>query len=214
MENRAPESGLELVLDNRKLIVAFVLLIAICGCFFILGFVEGKRQGIQETTRNSASVAPASKSDSKDQAGEPGQKAPEDRAAKEQLDWYKSVNSPGEPAKTLVKPPAESAKTTAPSKPAKEAAAKSAPSAAAAATSTPPSSSKTVYSVQVGVFKNRDKVEAVAKLLKSKGYQSYIEPYDSGIYSLRVGRFDSRAEAVALSRRLKADGFAALIKAK
>ncbi len=212
MENRAPESGLELVLDNRKLIVAFVVLIAVCGCFFILGFVEGKRQGIQETTRNTASATPGSQADAKVQDGEPGRKQPEDRAAKEQLDWYKSVNSPSEPAKTLVKPPAGSTKPTAPSKAAKEAAARPEPPSTAA--SNPPSSAKTVYSVQVGVFKNRDKVEAVAKQLKSRGYQSYIEPYDSGIYSLRVGRFDSRAEAVALSRRLKADGFAALIKAK
>ncbi len=75
-------------------------------------------------------------------------------------------------------------------------------------------SARTTYCVQVGVFKNRDKVEAVGKALKAKGYQSYIETLDSGAYSLRVGKFDLRAEAVAMSHRLKSDGFAALIKAK
>ena len=39
------ESGFELVLDNRRLIGAFVVFIVICGCFFVLGYATGKRQG-------------------------------------------------------------------------------------------------------------------------------------------------------------------------
>jgi cell division septation protein DedD len=41
------DPGRELVLDNRKLIIVFGLLIGICCCAFVLGFIEGKRQGIQ-----------------------------------------------------------------------------------------------------------------------------------------------------------------------
>ncbi|HYK89454.1 MAG TPA: SPOR domain-containing protein [Acidobacteriota bacterium] len=209
MENRAPESGLELVLDNRKLIVAFVLLIAVCGCFFVLGFVEGKRQGIQEGSRSTAAAVPAEQSEAKTSVAAPAKNQSEDKAAKEKLDWYKSVSSRDGTSKSVAAPDKE--KGAAP-KDAKETAAKPAPSTTAP--SGQAAAAKTEYSVQVGVFKDRDKVEAAAKRLKSKGYQCYIESLDTGVHSLRVGHFESRAEAVALSHRLKADGFAALIKAK
>jgi cell division septation protein DedD len=189
---------LELVLDNRKLIVAFVLLIAVCGCFFVLGFVEGKRQAAQEAVRN---VPSGEQPESRAAAVIPEKKPGEEAPAKESLDWYKNVSGKGAPpAKISEKPalpPPKAAGT---------------PSGAAAGREVV--SGKTSYSVQVGVFKDRSRVDAVAKRLKTKGYQYYVEPFDSGGFSLRVGRFDSRAEAVALSHKLKADGFAALIKAK
>jgi cell division septation protein DedD len=202
MENRAPESGLELVLDNRKLIIAFVLLLAVCGCFFVLGFVEGKRQGTQEAVRNISPGSGAEKADTGAVAGTPEKKEIQEPAAKEQLDWYKNVGNKSTP-------PARSTEKHAVSLPQQA----GAPPAVANAGKTAVSG-KASYSVQVGVFKDRSRVEAVARRLKAKGYQYYIEPFDSGGFSLRVGRFDSRAEAVALSHRLKADGFPALIKAK
>ncbi len=206
MENRPPDSGLELVLDNRKLIVAFVVLLAVCGCFFILGFVEGKRQGVQEATRNTAAAIPGGQSEMRTPGGEPDKKQPDDRASKEPLDWYKSVSSRNQVPKTLAKPPAPPPKASPSKAPGQETAAKT--------QSNPASAAKTVYSVQVGVFKNRDTVDAEAKRLKSKGFDNYIERLESGSYSLRVGRFDTRGEAVAMGHRLKAAGFATLIKAK
>ncbi len=201
MENRSPESGMELVLDNRKLIVAFAILIAVCGCFFVLGFVEGRRQATQEVARNQLR-------DSMAASAEQPKKQTDERAPQEQLDWYKSVSDrDATAAKTASKPAAipQSEPTPARATAAEPAVAVQPPAAPAA---------KTVYSVQVGVFKNRDKVEAEQKSLKAKGYEGYIDQLDSGVFSLRVGKFDSRAEAVAMSHRLKSDGFAALIKAK
>jgi hypothetical protein len=54
MTDREPEAGHELVLDNRKLIIAFAVLIAICGAFFVLGFMEGRRQGFQDGMQTEA----------------------------------------------------------------------------------------------------------------------------------------------------------------
>ena len=58
MMDDASESGLELVLDNRKIVIGFVLLIFICGCFFVIGFIEGKRQGFQEGSQPVAQSTP------------------------------------------------------------------------------------------------------------------------------------------------------------
>ena len=44
MERYPAQPGYELVLDARRLIIACVLVIFVCGVFFVLGFVEGKRQ--------------------------------------------------------------------------------------------------------------------------------------------------------------------------
>ena len=62
MDKPAEESRLDL--DNRKLIIAFVLLMCICAGFYVFGFVEGKRQaqrlGEQKVNAGPpASAAPA-----------------------------------------------------------------------------------------------------------------------------------------------------------
>ncbi len=204
MDDRASESGMNFVVDNRKIIIAFALLIALCGCFFVIGFVEGKRQGAQVGSRISGDQR-----DLRAASGEQGKKAPDEKSTKAQLDWYKSINDKGAAGS---KP--EEKKTSASTKAAetpKQPQASSARPAAAAQSATPPA--KTIYSVQCGVFKDRGKAEAAANTLKSKGYQSYIESSTAGIYALRVGRYESRAEAVAMRNRLKQDGFDAFLKA-
>ena len=62
MDDQSAEPGFEFVLDNRKLIVVFLLLISFCGGFFVLGFMEGKRQGMQEASL--AAAEDASRADS------------------------------------------------------------------------------------------------------------------------------------------------------
>src|SRR3989442_12668193 len=59
MDNPAEESRLDL--DNRKLIIAFVLLMCICAGFYVFGFVEGKRQAqkVGEQKVNAGLPAPA-----------------------------------------------------------------------------------------------------------------------------------------------------------
>ena len=53
------DAGLDLVLDNRKLILVFAFLMLLCGGFFVFGFIEGKRQVVSAAPEpESASPAP------------------------------------------------------------------------------------------------------------------------------------------------------------
>ena len=210
MDQRS-DRGLEFVLDNGKLIVGFFVLITVCGLFFVIGFVEGKRQAVgleakvlpsQVVQPQQAAAAPSSS---------PAAKADEERSVREQLDWYRRVNKDAEatkglepapePVKTVVQPsaPAPTARESVP-KP------KTAPPKAAAA--------KQTYSVQVGAFRQRHEAEAKASVLKSRGYEYVIEsPAASGsLFLLKVGKFNSKADAAAMQLRLKKDGVGSFIK--
>ena len=200
MTDQDSESGLELVLDNKKLILAFAVVVAICGCFFVVGFMEGKRQGLQEASQTAAEVP--SKSGLEVAQGATGKPAAGDAAAKppeagdQGLNWYKNVNSrEGEPEsisespKTTVTPPETKAE----------------PAAKAEAV---------MYTVQVGAFRQEQELEARARLLREKGFGCRTEPPQDpgGFYLLKVGKFQTRAEAAAMQLRLKKGGFSSFIK--
>jgi cell division protein FtsN len=230
MANEA-ESGFELVLDNKKLIVAFAVLIAFFGCFFVLGFIEGKRQGVQESAQNAAESPAKPHPETKPaQAVTPvPDETPKPKDSSEQpLDWYKNVNSRNsEPAKIS---PAAAPVSPAPSIPApaqKPASAEhttAAPEHAAATRPTPvppPSQPKPkvnpepeTYSVQVGAFSQKKALDATAQSLKEKGFDCRIEsPQAEGqLYRILVGKFHTRAEAAAMKLRLQKNGFSSFIK--
>jgi cell division protein FtsN len=206
MTEHEMESGFELVLDYRKLIVAFAVFIAICGCFFVWGFMAGKRQGMQlSAIADSDSAAgvvmeevPPSTADTDNAVSD----APslEADAVQKDLEWYQSVNKK-EDDPAGVQPPREpilAKETTADS------------SAAGSISNTEPAT----YSVQVGAFKQRPEAEAQALDVRSKGFDSRIEPPASSgqLYHVKVGKFGTRAEAVALQLRLKQNGFSCFIK--
>lgn len=234
MTDRQAEPGHELVLDNRKLIIAFVVLIAFFGCFFVVGFMEGKRQGYQDGVQVAAESANKKNFDLPAQAIIPDDTnavavPPKEEAEDPQLNWYKSVNrNAGEPE--IAPPPEDTAivnrieappeepvtSKTAPKatptqtvrKIAKAVAEKVLPQAKAA------DSERVSYSVQVGAFRARREVETKAKALRSEGYDPRIEvPRDpKELYLLKVGRYSSRAEAAAMQLRLKKSGFNSFIK--
>jgi len=200
MDNRSSDSSLEFVLDNRGLIVTFALLILICGVFFVLGFVEGKRQGAA-AAKISAEVKLPDQERSTNEIPAPKTAVnPGSQTSKEQLDWYSNVNKRGkesarlEPPLTAVKPGHSQPDTR-----------KAAPNA----------SSRATYTVQVGAFRKREDAEKRAEMLKAKGYECVIEaPVEptQPLYLLKVGKCSSRAEAVAISVRLQKDGFSTFIK--
>ncbi|MBN2241993.1 MAG: SPOR domain-containing protein [Acidobacteria bacterium] len=204
MTEREIESGFELVLDNRKLILAFAVVLFICGCFFVWGFMAGKRQGMQlGAVAGTDDSSAAGLQDSRTSAPENIQDAAEippmeEDAVEQDLDWYKSVNKKeGDPAP--VRPP-RSPET-------KEAAGASSAVAKADAAGI-------TYTVQVGAFKRRPEAEAHALDVRSKGFDSRVEPPDSPgqLYLVKVGKFDTRAEAVAEQLRLKKNGFSCFVK--
>jgi cell division protein FtsN len=204
MEDRGVESGLELVLDNKKLIIAFLVLISVCCFFFVFGFVAGKRQGIREGTQSATPVP------NPNPVGTPGRESPVAAAPSpstpepvarpdgQSLGWYKNASQEKTADDAAIKPP--------PQKKAKEAADKA---KAQASPSTP-----VTYSVQVGAFRQKHEAEIKAQSLKSKGFDYRIESPDSPqeLYHLKVGKFSSRADAVAMQIQLKKSGFASFIK--
>jgi cell division protein FtsN len=219
MKDRTAEPGYELVLDNRKLIVTFAVLIAICGCFFVVGFIEGKRQGIQVGAQTAAeSAAKAKPAGEQAQATRPDSADPATKplnggSSEQQLDWYKNVRE-NEPGGIMPQTPQNT--TAASVKNVVEPPVKPKSQANAAHTAELPKpqanverSEPVTYSVQVGAFRQRKQGEIRAEALKSKGFDCRIEPPHNSdqLYLLKVGKFSSRAEAVAMQLRLKKGGF-------
>jgi len=227
MEHSPHDAGAQFVLDNRKLIVGFALLIVLCGTFFVIGFMEGKRQGIQRAKEQSPVNAAAPSQGSLPAAMPEGSvgastKGLEEKSVREQLEWYKSVNKREEsPSAT----PSRSAKAAEPPSRTEDDEGGSAPGKAkrgssVAKTQVAPkprpaaSSSMVTYSVQVGAFRQRHEAEAKAAALRDRNYAYVIEPTGGTepLFLLKVGRYESRAEAVATQLRLKKDGFSTFIK--
>jgi cell division protein FtsN len=206
MVNNEAESGFELVFDNRKLIVAFAVLIIICGCFFILGYRMGKHQGFQagsqiaaESQSNAASDKLQIPTDNPAHS-DSGPNSPKPDSADQQLDWYKQVS------RRAAEPVAISAE------PAPKAAA---PAPAISPSEKPkPHSESVTYSLQVGAFSQKAALDATARSLKEKGFDYQIEPpqAEGQLYHVMVGKFRTRAEAAATKLRLQKNGFSAFIK--
>lgn len=215
MERYPAQPGYELVLDARRLIIACALVIFICGVFFVLGFVEGKRQILEATLTergapSAAATEPAIPSTGpatiRPPTAVPATETP--KAAADQQSWYDKVNAPGRQARPQPQPgttvkPAAAAPAPPPSKPS------TGPGVSAAK-----SGGANFYSCQVGAFRQEKEAQTKAAELKSRGYDPVIDPPGSagGLYLLKVGRFATRAEAVAMQTRLKKAGYNCFIK--
>ncbi len=221
MDNHSGENASQLVLDNRRLIIAFAFLIIICGSFFVIGYVEGKRQSLTRrsgqpaATGEIADTASAEPVEEKKAGVKPETAA--DKAVGEDLDWYQNVKRKATEPVQGLKPPAASgsnravAESPAGSNPSHDPAGKQ---AALKPSNAPQAQGKVTYSVQVGAFRHKKEAEAKAEVLKAKHYKYVIEPSGGtdSLFLLKVGRYESRADAVAMQLRLKRDGFVTFIK--
>ncbi len=216
MTDRATEPGFELVLDNQKLIIAFAVLIAICGCFFVVGFIEGKRQGFREGSQPAAeSSTKAGLIASESQASKPadadsGMRTSKGGSEEQPVEWYKNVNGREKELGIASQTTADSAKKIPERKPA------AAPAGKIKAQGNTAHPGPVTYSVQVGAFRQLKEAESRAQTLRFKGYDYRIEsPHPpEQLYLLKVGKFSSRTEASAVQLRLRKSGFtSAFIKA-
>ncbi len=214
MTNYDSESGYEYVLDNRKLIFSFVALMAFCCCFFVAGFVLGKRHGLEDASQAAAEAQPKVSSEMAQpqsvKAAQPDEqpKVTKQNSADQPLDWYKNVSShDAAPAKIQPAPVVDA--TPKPATPKHE-------------TPPPPekpkpqASAQTVtYCLQVGAFSQKQALDATAQLLRNKGFDYTIEPpqAEGQLYRLIVGKYHTRAEAAAMKLRLQKNGFSSFIKA-
>ncbi|MFH1572574.1 MAG: SPOR domain-containing protein [Acidobacteriota bacterium] len=218
MTKDAHESSNELVLDNRKLIIAFLLLIVTCGAFFLIGFMEGKRQA-QRSRADMAAPVPAEPAAAAPGPADPvgGKRAepepvPLDSAAiRSQLEWYQKVNEEGKKA-----PAGAASQDTPRASPKQEErrSVKTPPTPAAAGKSAATERTAARYTVQVGAFRQPSQAESRAAALRAKGYSCTIDApgASNDLHLVKVGQFDTRADAVAMQLRLKQDGFSSFIK--
>jgi cell division protein FtsN len=238
MIDRDAESGRELVLDNRKLLVVFVVFLAICGIFFVLGFREGKRQGIQLGEQNAAeTVSKSNTVDTQAQTLKPpatdtSTAANKEGSGEQPLDWYNNVNrKDGAPeivhqtttggtigeakdagiSTKTGKTPINNPKGEDPSK---RSTAETTAAAKAQKQASSPQPNPAFYSVQVGAFRSKSEAENKAKALRAQQYDCRIEDPQSpqSLYLLKVGKYKSRADAVAMRLRLKKSGIFSIIK--
>jgi cell division protein FtsN len=233
--DREAVTGHELVLDNRKLILTFAILIILLGFCYGIGYREGKHQGYEEGRQVAAeSTIKTNVAGFTAKASSPSVDAataalPKEDISDPQLNWYKNVNRINEEPAAITPPatapesaPKEQSATIAPepkivlkkpvpqplNKVAKEGSDKVLPQAKAA------SSEKATYVVQVGAFRVRREVEIKAKALRAAGYDCRIEVPNApeALYLLKVGKFTSRADATATQLKLKKSGFNSFIK--
>jgi cell division protein FtsN len=189
MTDNEMESGFELELDNRKLIIAFAVLILVIGCFFVWGYMIGKRQGqlaaIADSGSAAGSVADETLSPKANTDNSIAKDSPPETDEAQQ--WYQSVDKKDE-------------------EPAEDQQVRKSVSKSSAVSET--------YSVQVGAFKESREAEDLARSLRSKGFESRVDPPGSSgqFYRVKVGRFSTRAEAVAMEQRLKNNGYDCFVK--
>ena len=222
-------------LDNRKLVLIFLAFLAICGCFFIFGYILG-------LGRDSA-PDPVTHTD----AAIPGSSRIKDNSNVEAYDRINEiVSEPVSPPSTVIEQTKPQAGTTVsgsepvapletanvvlnpktpvvsdppissdkPKTQPKETTSKPAGATVGkTTTSTKQSASaKTTYSVQVAAFRVRSQAEAAVTELAAKGFDSRIEPPTSDdYYRIKVGNFATRAEANDMTNRLQKSGFKTLI---
>ncbi|HSW40812.1 MAG TPA: SPOR domain-containing protein [Acidobacteriota bacterium] len=214
MSENEKESGHELILDNRKLIIAFVILIVVCGSFFVVGFLEGKRQGYQEGFQAEIETAPSRQPPgSQAQVPESGPAEPDSTRLmsdpdEAELNWYRSVNRRNDEPEILMEPPRIPAAAKSNQPPAAKPAQQKTPAAAEAVPA------EVTYSVQIGAFKAHREAEIAAEQVRSKGFDCRIKLPESpdGLFLVKVGMFNSRAEAMAMQSRLQENGFNTFIK--
>ena len=214
MSEHELHAGIEVELDNRKIILAFVVLIAICGGFFVLGYMEGKRQGYQAGMQTAAEVG-TTESPVAAQAQLPETETikdsavPKSDAVDQPLNWYKNVNRGEGNAEIEPRAATESPKTnTVKAEPAVKSPGKAKTEAISI------DSGSISYTVQVGAFIKQEEAETRGQELQAKGFKYRIEPPvpPDRFYFVKVGDFDTKADAVAMQLRLKESGFSCFIK--
>ena len=82
-----------------------------------------------------------------------------------------------------------------------------------------PKPTVTLYTVQVGAFKNAADADTLKKKLEKKGYKTSMALSESkkegGLYKIWVGKFSNRGEAEALSVKIKkTEGLQAFVTVK
>jgi len=228
----------EFDLDSRKLILIFFGFLAICGCFFVVGYILGNGTAAPSMDYADAGNAGNSKiydnpavetygrmNETVREPVSPLSAVTEQQAVQLQTQVPSvavvSAGTQPDPPEVVVSaavPPAVNVPPVIFDKPKPQpeetpgktvqAAIEKTPSSAKQATS-----AQAVYSVQVAAFRARREAETKAQELEAKGFESRIElpQTENDYYRIRVGHFATRAEAAEMVKQLKGSGFETMV---
>ncbi|HWR59632.1 MAG TPA: SPOR domain-containing protein, partial [Thermodesulfovibrionales bacterium] len=66
-----------------------------------------------------------------------------------------------------------------------------------------------VYSVQIGVFKNKKNASTLTKRYEKKGYEAFMHKSSTGekkfVYRVLIGKFAGRDEAAGWAKKISAE---------
>jgi cell division septation protein DedD len=199
------DGQLELVLENRQLLIAFFVVVALCGVFFSLGYIVGRNtfssvahvtqsaSGAEPATRPSP-MPPAAYSSSPPPHPAPATAAPPDQSAPAaDLNFYQSAEEKT-PDPKLLPPDSQNA----PARPAAE---------------KPVSPEPLGVLVQVSALTRREDANALVALLKEKGLPVLVTSSSGdSLFHVVVGPLRNEKEAQGVKKALEDDGFRPIIK--
>lgn len=226
----------EITLGTGKLLGLFLLLAAICGVFFAIGYSLGKTSATDRALNDQAAATAAELTHSspanKPAAGTAKQQqasSEDEQAASQQpsLTFYKSVQQSQPDTQLSATTQNNSLKgingagtlsTSAPAgvgnteKPASSKTAKLTPAAEDPRTSVAP---EHAYMVQVAAVSKQDDAAVLAGALKKKSYDVIVVTNPAGtdkLFHVQVGPFASLQDAEAMKSKLMGDGYNAIVK--
>jgi len=225
MRDYEEKSYYEIQLDNKQLILVFLAAVTVCILIFVLGVMIGKGQ-------KEAELAAATRNEKNLAASEPDSNSPEQAVTdtseskpEEKTIPQKPVKRP-EPVKPEPKEPEKTASVV--EKPQEKyayedldkteqepVAEKEKPSAAqpvtgnaAADEDEPRPVGGAQYTVQVMATSSKPKAQQQLSILKSRGYNPFMDETktgDTSVFKVRVGKFADTQEAKAMASRIKTD---------
>jgi cell division septation protein DedD len=203
------EGEFELVLGNRQLISVFVIVVALLGVFFSMGYIVGRNSspnGAAEAARADKSAGDAHPPDSADR---PGSALPSDppAASPGADDPAPSATAPAttQPERPAAAPPAVRTAQAPPKEP------RSKPSPAGDAT--PPAERAPGGTVAVGqywqvVATTRPDAEIISEALSRKGFHAVLAPAPKdGMFRVLVGPLADAPAQAQTRTNLEAAGF-------
>lgn len=229
----------EITLGAGKLLGLFLLLAAICGVFFSIGYSLGKSSGREQALNdqpsqvNAAEPSPATAASSENKPSAAVAVKPQSQPASEEtapanqpsnLTFYKAVQQndsaapSGEKAQSAAASSSTGPKVVEASAPAKTAPATTAAAAHAAPdviSHTSPVTGPGTIVVQIAAVSREDDAVSLAGALRKKNYNVFVvnNPVNNDkFYHVQVGPFATMAEAEAMKAKLVGEGYNPIIK--
>jgi len=234
------DGQLELVFENRHLLVVFFVIVGLCGVFFSLGYIVGRNTlssvvrvtqaaaGIAEPSNKPSPMPPAAFAKDNPQNQPAAEANAEQSAPATDLNFYQTVEGKTPEAKLVPSEPSGAAPGTATppaagaTPAAQEKAAPSQPVPAPPVTAAPaqtmvaqtaPSQAPPAFMVQVSALTRREDANTLVELLKDKKLPVQVTAGgNDSLFHVMVGPYQNQKDAEHAKSLLEQDGFRPMVK--